>query len=229
MSLNCLPIGTIRTFEYENVTSFCEVTKQWGEFSNMSSAFPVEFEGIIYPTSEHLYIAGRFLEHHSICEDITSHPNAMYCKRKYRNQAYKPFERPDWSEVKVEWMRFVLTLKYQQNPEFKRLLESTGDKIILEDSTMHVGSDPHSEHSSFFWGAKDLARRKAIVCTRTALRKRLKAEGLSDSQIKKQCKELKDNIFGSCNSHYIGANVMGLLLTELRDNQQLPSIFTQST
>lgn len=225
---NLTPLGAIRTFEYDEVVSFCEVRKQWGELSNMSSAFPVEYEGVTYPTSEHLYIAGQFPDNHSIRTDILRHTNAMYCKRKFRSKKYLPFCREDWNEVNVEWMRFVLTLKYQQNPEFRKLLESTGNKIILEDSTMHTGTNPYGGHSSFFWAAKDLKKREAINTARAQLRKRLKAEGVSKAQIKARCKELKDQMYSMVRSHYVGGNIMGLLLTELRNKQGLFSTFAKS-
>lgn len=218
--------NAIRTFEYDEVVSFCEVRKQWGQFSNMSSAFPVEYNGEVYPTSEHLYISGLFLSYPSIRKDILAHRNAMYCKRKFRGKAYLPYVRADWHDINVEWMKMVLDLKYQQNPDFRRLLEGTGDKIILEDSTMHVSTDPYGGHSSFFWGAKDLKKREAISDARRELRKKLKAEGLSPAKVKTRCKELKDSIYNMVCDRYIGANIMGLLLTELRDNQGLTSVFS---
>lgn len=219
-------IGAIRTFEYDEVVSFCEVSKEWGQFSNMSSAFPVEYNGEVYPTSEHLYISGLFPSYPSIREDILAHPNAMFCKRKFRSKAYLPFARADWDDINVEWMKMALNLKYQQNPDFRRLLEDTGDKIILEDSTTHTGTDPYGGHSSFFWGAKDLKKREAISSARREHRKKLKAEGLSPAQVKKRCKELKYSIYNLVCDRYIGRNVMGLLLTELRDNQGLTSVFS---
>lgn len=220
-----LPLGTIRTFKYDEVVSFCEVRKQWGDFSNMSKTFPVEFQGAVYPTSEHLYISGLFIDFPDIQSEIREHANAMYCKRKYRSRAFLPFCRTDWNEVNIEWMKLVLNLKYQQNPGFRKLLESTGDKIILEDSTMHMSTDPYGGHSSFFWGAKDLTRRAAIKQAQNGLRRSLKNDGCGKAHIKKKCNELKEKLSQNIPGEFIGANVMGLLLTELRNTGYLKTIF----
>ena len=70
--------ATIRTFRYDEVVSFCEVRKAWGGFSNMSSEYPLLYNGVIYPTAEHLYLAGRFSSHPEIVAEILAHRNAMY-------------------------------------------------------------------------------------------------------------------------------------------------------
>ena len=70
-------------------------------------------------------------------------------------------------------MKFCLAQKYAQNPEWVDLLNSTKDKIIIEDSTMQSGI------SSSYWGAKDLLKRHIISEKRSSL----KAKKISKEEI----------------------------------------------
>lgn len=213
--------ATVRTFSYDEVISFCEVRKQWGGFSNMSGEYPIIYKGVRYPSSEHLYLAGRFADHLAVIAAIIDHTNAMYCKRRFRGHLWNGYVRPDWGEFFLQWMRFVLNLKYEQHPAFRRMLQQTEGRIILEDSTMHTGTDPLGGHSSFFWGAKDLTRRKAITAERRHLSREGKLAGWSQSHIKSAGRQLRDKITDSIRGEFIGVNMLGLLLTELRDKGHL--------
>lgn len=213
--------ATIRTFRYDEVVSFCEVRKAWGGFSNMSSEYPLLYNGVIYPTAEHLYLAGRFSSHPEIVAEILAHRNAMYCKRLFHGRVWAPLIRPDWPELQLSWMRFVLNLKYEQHSSFRRLLQQTADKVILEDSTMLVGKDPLCGHSSFFWGAKDLTRRETIRNERRRITREARLEGWSQARLKLAREEVRERIGQQVRGEFVGANVLGLLLTELRDSGHL--------
>lgn len=213
--------ATIRTFRYDEVVSFCEVRKAWGGFSNMSSEYPLLYNGVIYPTAEHLYLAGRFSTHPEIVAEIPTHRNAMYCKRLFHGRAWAPLIRPDWTELQLPWMCFVLNLKYEQHPSFRRLLQQTAGKVILEDSTMLVGTDPLCGHSSFFWGAKDLTRREAIRSERRRITRVAQLEGWSQARLRFAREEVREQIGQQVHGEFVGANMLGLLLTELRDSGHL--------
>ena len=213
--------ATIRTFRYDEVVSFCEVRKTWGGFSNMSSEYPLLYNGVIYPTAEHLYLAGRFSAHPEIVAMILTHRNAMYCKRLFHGRAWVPLIRPDWAELQLPWMRYVLNLKYEQHPSFRRLLQQTAGKVILEDSTMLVGTNPLCGHSSFFWGAKDLTRREVIRNERRRITREARLEGWSQARLKLAREDARERIGKRVRGEFVGANVLGLLLTELRDSGHL--------
>lgn len=213
--------ATIRTFSYDEVVNFCEVRKAWGGFSNMSGEYPILYNGVTYPSSEHLYLAGRFSNHPDIVASIIKHTNAMYCKRRFRGHAWDSYVRPDWGRIFLQWMRFVLNLKYEQHPSFRRMLRETEGRIILEDSTMHTGSNPLGGHSSFFWGAKDLTRREAIRDARRRIMREGRSEGWSQSRLKSAGKQIREQITETVRGEFIGVNMLGLLLTELRDSGHL--------
>lgn len=211
----------IRTFRYDEVVCFCEVRKTWGGFSNMSGKYPLLYNGMIYPTAEHLYLAGRFSAHPEIVAEVASHRNAMYCKRLFHGQAWASLIRPDWEALQLPWMRFVLNLKYKQHPSFRRLLHRTAGRMILEDSTMLVGTDPLCGHSSFFWGAKDLTRREAIRAERRRITRQARLEGWSPARLKRAREAARERIGRQVHGEFVGVNMLGLLLTELRDSGHL--------
>jgi len=57
-------------------------------------------------------------------------------------------ERPDWKLIQLEWMKAVLSIKYKQCEDFRNLLHSTGNFILIEDAT------ETNYDSNCFWGAK---------------------------------------------------------------------------
>ncbi|MDL2241890.1 NADAR family protein [Bacteroidales bacterium OttesenSCG-928-L03] len=60
-------------------------------------------------------------------------------------------ERADWKVIQTEWMKAVLSIKYKQCSEFRELLLSTNDKILIEDATQT------NYDSNCFWGAKQVS------------------------------------------------------------------------
>jgi len=57
-------------------------------------------------------------------------------------------QRQDWRFIQVEWMKVVLSIKYQQCRPFRELLHSTGSHILIEDA-IKTNYD-----SNCYWGAK---------------------------------------------------------------------------
>lgn len=97
-------------------------------------------------------------------------------------------------------------LKYRQNPAWVRILNSTRGKMIVEDSSMQTSP------TSWFWGAKDLAKAKLV----RAERKRLNKLGtMNKAQIDREILKYYNSIRGD---GFEGFNTMGKLLTSLRDN-----------
>ena len=86
---------------------------------------------------------------------------------------------------------------------------------------MLVGKDPLCGHSSFFWGAKDLTRREAIRNERRRITSEARLEGWSQARLKLAREEIRERIGQQVRGEFVGANVLGLLLTELRDSGHL--------
>lgn len=130
-----------RTYLYSESCVFRKTKEAFGGLSNMSSGFPLRVNGINILTSEALYQACRFPHLPEVQEKIILEKSPMSAK-----MVGKPFRknsRTDWEDVKIKIMRWCLRLKLAQNfIEFGRILETTGNLAIVEDSSKDI-----------FWGA----------------------------------------------------------------------------
>lgn len=45
--------------------------------------------------------------------------------------------RPDWDEIKLEEMKKIVAMKFEQNPKLKKRLIATGDKRLINNNTWH--------------------------------------------------------------------------------------------
>lgn len=102
-------------------------------FTNFSSD-PVEYQGKIYPTSEHLFQSLKFLPHRpELAEHMriwSKRPRAVFDEA----HRFSPEVRPDWLKVRIEMMDLALWHKFTQNTHLKDELLSTGDAELVEDS-----------------------------------------------------------------------------------------------
>jgi ribA/ribD-fused uncharacterized protein len=130
-----------REYNANECCVFRKTKEPFGGLSNMASGFPLKVNGVPILTSEALYQACRFPHLPDIQEKIIKEKSPMSAK-----MVGKPFRsnlREDWDYVRIKIMRWCLRVKLAQNFfEFGRLLESTFDKPIVEDS---IKDD--------FWGA----------------------------------------------------------------------------
>lgn len=106
-------------------------------FSNFSS-FQVEFDGRLWPTSEHAYQAMKF-EDFEQQETIRAERSAHSAMKLA--QANPEKYRADWSETKVAWMEKICRAKLEQHSYIKAKLRQTGEDELIESSPI----DP-------FWG-----------------------------------------------------------------------------
>jgi ribA/ribD-fused uncharacterized protein len=106
---------------------------------NNFSAHAIEYEGELYPTSEHAYQAAK-------CTD----PNGRKAIRDARsplqaktlsNGTYRDARNPDWDQKKVAVLEEILRAKIAQHPEAREALRASGREDIVEDSP-----------TDYFWG-----------------------------------------------------------------------------
>lgn len=130
-----------RIYNASEIAFFKKTKEAFGGLSNMAAGFPLEINGTSILTSEALYQACRFPHLPDVQRMIINEKSPMTAKmvgKPYRSQS-----REDFEEVKVNIMRWCLRVKLAQNfTEFSKLLMSTGNKPIVEDS-----------HKDTFWGA----------------------------------------------------------------------------
>ncbi|MBR0706217.1 NADAR family protein [Bradyrhizobium liaoningense] len=108
--------------------------KPYGPFSNLYRR-PVEFDGVLYPTSEHAYQAGKALKP-AVRDWILAAPTPALAAMAAHG-LYTWDIVPDWSKVKFDRMRRVLKAKFEQHPDLAELLLSTGSKRLVEAGTVN--------------------------------------------------------------------------------------------
>ncbi|MCK5017917.1 MAG: NADAR family protein [Candidatus Peribacteraceae bacterium] len=99
-----------------------------GEYEFLSNFydFPIEFGGKIYPTTEHLFQAGK-TNNQAKHEEIRLANTPGLAKKFGRNVVI----RPDWPDIREAIMEFALRLKFNDD-NLKRKLLATGDAELIE-------------------------------------------------------------------------------------------------
>jgi len=105
-----------------------------GQYHFLSNFFPapIEYEGVVWPTSEHLYQAAKTLNVDEIT-DILSNPKPGVAKRKGQCVT----KRDTWETDKFLLMVRIVGLKFAQNENLSKLLIETGDEWLVEGNTWH--------------------------------------------------------------------------------------------
>lgn len=103
------------------------------EFLSNFYACPIEFEGIIFPSVEHAYVAAK-TEDRMIRYKISQIPaiDAGVAKRMGRHIGL----RKNWEIKKLRVMESLLRQKFSQEPLKQKLLDS-GNKYIEEGNYWH--------------------------------------------------------------------------------------------
>lgn len=104
----------------------------YGAFSNLFKR-PVTFDGLVYPTSEHAYQAGKARKP-AVRDWILSAPTPALAAMAAHG-LYVWDVVPDWAQIKFDRMRGVLRAKFDQHDDLRQLLLSTGDARLVEVGT----------------------------------------------------------------------------------------------
>lgn len=100
-------------------------------FTNVSS-HPVNYQGILYLTAEHLFQAMKFLNHQpAIADLVRNSADPGRVAWRYTDQM-----RRDWPTQHLFMLEQVLLLKFTQYPGLKMELLATGDAQLIQ-----LGSD----------------------------------------------------------------------------------------
>ena len=98
----------------------------YGCFSNFYNCL-IQYKGEVYNNSEAAWQAQKCPPR---CKEFRNKTGSQ-AKRLGRSVPL----RDDWEKVKYSEMVAVLTCKFQQNPELLKLLLSTGNEVLVEDTT----------------------------------------------------------------------------------------------
>lgn len=107
--------------------------------SNFWQCF-VEYEGVIYPSSEHVFQAAKTLNHSERIK-IANFRTPNDAKKYSRTMTL----RSDWEDVKLSEMAKIVTAKFQQNTPLIEKLLNTGESELIEENTW----------GDTFWGVCD--------------------------------------------------------------------------
>ena len=112
---------------------FYKTKEPWGEFSNFAR-YPISFDGLEWPTSEHAYQAQKFLD-----PDLRERVRACATPKDAAKMGRDPTNplREDWEAVMLDVMRRVVRAKFTQSPYLREQLLLTGDEEIAE----HTAND----------------------------------------------------------------------------------------
>ena len=108
--------------------------KPYGIFSNLYPS-PVHFEDKLYPTAEHAYQAGKARKP-EVRDWILSAPSPALAAMAAHG-LYTWDVTPNWAEIKFDRMRRVLRAKFEQHPDLREILLSTGQARLVEAGTVN--------------------------------------------------------------------------------------------
>lgn len=134
-------MGNIRTYSVEQTVTFCKTREQYGELSNCHMGFPlwIPEHRMDVKSVEHLYQALKHPNDHELQQAILDHASPIGAKKI----AYAKLCRPDWLQLNIPVMRYLLALKtVQHNDVIVDVLRETGEFNIVEFS-----------NKDKFWGA----------------------------------------------------------------------------
>jgi ribA/ribD-fused uncharacterized protein len=107
--------------------------KPYGAFSNLHRR-PVEFEGVVYQTSEHAYQAGKARKD-TVRDWLMAAPSPALLAMAAHG-LYVWDIHPDWSKTKFDRMKNILRAKFTQHQDLQDLLLSTGESRLVEAATV---------------------------------------------------------------------------------------------
>lgn len=175
---------------------------------NMCIGYPYIMDGEYFLNSESAYICGMFSnntdEHQSIQKKLQNEASGYSAKKAIRRK-YEDKKRPDWEEYNVEWMKYVVWTKVNNNADFKELLMKVpSDAIILEN----VSFQNKSAVTSTFWGARNEELKKCVSLIEDYVE--FSNPNIKSNELKRLKMEERNKIkyVGS----YVGTNCMGKIL-----------------
>ena len=103
---------------------------KYGFLSNFYSS-DVEWEGLVYSSSEAAFQAGKCLTREERLRFTTMSPKVS------KSEGKRVSLRPDWETVKVQIMYDVVKSKFSQNEFLKNALLDTGNSMLIEGNIWH--------------------------------------------------------------------------------------------
>lgn len=140
----CQPFVTKQGTPFYHLDNMSLIPK--GDSDNMMHYADFEFRQI-----EVLYNMVRIdsAEAHTWLRNNLFQDSRVDARKKSEYKAkFRDYQRQDWKEIQIEWMKYCLMLKYRDNALFRKDLVSCAGKLPVEDATNT------NYASNLFWGAR---------------------------------------------------------------------------
>ncbi len=121
----------INRYPAEQTIGFTSTAAEWGILSNFAKT-PMVVNGIKFACVEQLFHYIRLNNEEERIAYLKLIPN-MGLKMKAKTFAKRGIERADWKDIAVDVMRFCLNHKFQSSEEFRKALDDSSSKFIVED------------------------------------------------------------------------------------------------
>jgi len=118
------------TTDFAHAIYFYSPLENYGAFSNFST-HGIEVAGLFYPTVEHYYQSQKF-EQLAYREKIRKANTPKIAADLGKNRSRKIIS--NWEHIKVAVMTTAIEQKIKQHRDFKELLLSTNDRLLIENS-----------------------------------------------------------------------------------------------
>lgn len=146
---------------FKKVTDIVEGIEM--RLSNMTGGYPFEAAGVVWPSSEQLYLAGEFTDE-AIQRELLS-VTSGYAAKRFIKSKYKRLVREDFPTFRLQWMLWVVWQKCLGNADFRtKLLSITEGVTLVEETTLDTGG------TAQIWGCKN----KELIAHRKQLAQRIK-------------------------------------------------------
>lgn len=99
------------------------------------AATSIFYRGNYWPTAEHAYQASKFVDP-AIVARIREAVSPYSAKDLAHESCHTPSIRPNWRGIKVREMYEIVTAKAAQHKVVKEVLLSTGNALLIEDSSV---------------------------------------------------------------------------------------------
>ena len=133
---------SIETYPVSECVVIRKVKEPWGIFGNFAPT-PIIINGVTFKTSELLFQLMKFKEKEPILAVYNANNPKMIAKHWE-----KTHRREDWGRMIVDAMKFCITQKFEQNEDFRKELERSKGKYIVEDQSSFPKKTPDT------WGVK---------------------------------------------------------------------------
>lgn len=122
-----------KTIQINECVAFSKTKEAFGGFSNMSMEYPLEVNGVVFPSSEHFYQCMKYVDYPEAQREILGEKNPLLMKNKQKK--HRGLIRKDWEDLKEIIMEVTVHLKLVTHwVKFGNLLVESGIKEIVEIS-----------------------------------------------------------------------------------------------